>query len=613
MRFRTILLAAMVVLLAAVLGVTVGRVAFTIQTSARKDISEDLRRSRDLFESIRSYRESLHKSEARVVAEEPRLKAVVATEDVSRETVLGVAFDLRRALQSDLFLITDGDGRLVADVLEPTAQGFDLSPNPVVAAALKDGEKAGVWTSEGAVFEVSARRLEFGTTTVGVLVIGYKIDDRVVDSIRRQTASLIAVEFDGRLVAVSELEAGGAIDRAALGVAVEAVPTSSDPSAAPTEITVAGARYLALAAPLTGYSGTSAVRFVVVRSLERALAPARSVGFVILRIAAVALAVAIFLAVVLARGLSRPIDGLVGFIKEITAGRLDKRADVKGPVEVRELALAMNRMVGELDESRRQMAAKERLEKEMEISSRIQTSILPRRVDVEGLEIAARMIPATEVGGDYYDVFIGRPGDDGCWIGVGDVAGHGLTSGLIMLMVQSVVSALGRANPNTAPREIVRVLNMVLFENIRGRLGNDEHVTFSIMRYRRDGTITFAGAHEEIILCRAETKKCELIPTLGPWVGAMNDVGHAVTDEKLRLADGDLMVLYTDGVTEARNAAGQQLGLERLLDTIEALQGEPVEQIRDKILDDVAAFSPQQDDDITLLVIRYTAPKERLA
>jgi sigma-B regulation protein RsbU (phosphoserine phosphatase) len=93
----------------------------------------------------------------------------------------------------------------------------------------------------------------------------------------------------------------------------------------------------------------------------------------------------------------------------------------------------------------------------------------------------------------------------------------------------------------------------------------------------------------------------------------MSDVGHAVTDEKLRLEDGDLMVLYTDGVTEARNAAGQQLGMERLLDSIEALQNEPVERIRDKILEEVAAFSPHQDDDITLLVIRYIAPKERLA
>ncbi|NUQ76703.1 MAG: SpoIIE family protein phosphatase [Polyangiaceae bacterium] len=613
MRFRTILLAVMVALIAAVLGVTIGRVAFTIQTSARSAVAEDLRRSRDLFSSIRSYRESLHKSEVHVVAEEPRLKAVVATEDVSHETVLGVAFELKKALRSDLFLITDGDGRLVADVLEPTAQGFDLSPNPLIAGTLKDGERAGVWTSEGAVFEVTARRLEFGTTPVGVLVIGFKLDDRMVDSIRRQTASLIAVELDGKLVAVSELEDGGSIDRAALAAGLATVPTSTDPSAAPTEITVGDERYLALAAPLAGYSGTATIRFFVVRSLERAVAPARSVAGVVLRIGAVGLSVAILLAVLLARGLSRPIDELLGFIKEITAGRLDKRAEAKGPVEIRELADAMNRMVSELDESRRHMAAKERLEKEMEISSRIQTSILPRRVDVEGLEIAARMIPATEVGGDYYDVFIGRPGDDGCWIGIGDVAGHGLTSGLIMLMVQSVVSALGRANPNTPPRDIVRVLNMVLFENIRGRLGNDEHVTFSIMRYRRDGTITFAGAHEEIIVCRAATQKCELIATLGPWVGAMNDVGHAVTDEKLRLMDGDLMVLYTDGVTEARNAAGAQLGMDRLLDTIEANQNEPVERIRDKILDEVAAFSPQQDDDITLLVIRYIAPKERLA
>lgn len=611
MRFRTILLAVMVGLIVAALGATVGRVALMIQTSAREEIAADLRRSRDLFDTIRSYRESLHKSESRVVAEEPRLKAVVATEDVSHETVLGVAFELRRALQSDLFLITDADGRLVADVLEPTATGFDLSPNPVVGAAIKEGEKTGVWASEGSVFEVQARRLAFGTTAVGVLVIGYKIDDRMVDNIRQQAASLVAVELDGKLIAVSELEEGGAIDRAALDAALAAVPT--EPSAEPTEITVAGTRYLALAALLSGYSGSASIRFVVVRSLDRALAPARGVAGVVLRIAAVALGVAVLLAFVLARTLSRPIDGLVSFIKEITAGRLDKRAEAAGPVEIRELADAMNRMVAELDESRQQMAAKERLEKEMEISSRIQTSILPRRVDVEGLEVAARMVPATEVGGDYYDVFIARPGDDGCWIGIGDVAGHGLTSGLIMLMVQSVVSALGRANPSTAPREIVRVLNMVLFDNIRGRLGNDEHVTFSILRYRRDGTVVFAGAHEEIIICRAATGKCELIPTLGPWVGAMNDVGHAVTDEKLRLLDGDLMVLYTDGVTEAMNEKGEQLGMDRLLGAIEAHQGEPVERIRDIIFDEVTAFSPRQDDDITLLVIRYTAPKERLA
>jgi sigma-B regulation protein RsbU (phosphoserine phosphatase) len=180
-------------------------------------------------------------------------------------------------------------------------------------------------------------------------------------------------------------------------------------------------------------------------------------------------------------------------------------------------------------------------------------------------------------------------------------------------MVQSVVSALGRANTDTPPREIVRVLNMVLFENIRHRLGNDEHMTFTIMRYRRDGTIVFAGAHEEIIICRAATGRCELVPTVGPWVGAMSDVSRVTDDSTLKLEDGDLMVLYTDGVTEAMNEQGEQFGMDRLTSAIEARRGGPVDKIRDTILADVAAFSPRQDDDITLLVIRYSALRERLA
>src|SRR5262249_7320903 len=151
-------------------------------------------------------------------------------------------------------------------------------------------------------------------------------------------------------------------------------------------------------------------------------------------------------------------------------------------------------------------------------------------------------IPASEVGGDYYDVF---PVVGGGWIGIGDVAGHGLTSGLIMLMVQSTVAALGRQSPGAAPRDIVRVVNEGLFDNIRHRLRNDEHVTLSLMRFHRDGRIVFAGAHEEIVVFRKAAGRCELIPTLGPWLGAMRDVGPVTVDNALRLEDGDLMVLYS--------------------------------------------------------------------
>src|SRR5206468_190254 len=148
----------------------------------------------------------------------------------------------------------------------------------------------------------------------------------------------------------------------------------------------------------------------------------------LLVVLACAVLIALAMASLLARRLSGPLDELAVLTQDIARGRLDVRTQPKGPVEIRALATSMNAMLGELEESRKQLAVKERLQKEMEIAAKLQTSILPRDVNVPGLEIAARMIPADEVGGDYYDLL---PFAGGCWIGVGDVAGHGLPAGVI--------------------------------------------------------------------------------------------------------------------------------------------------------------------------------------
>ncbi len=249
-----------------------------------------------------------------------------------------------------------------------------------------------------------------------------------------------------------------------------------------------------------------------------------------------------------------------------------------------------------------ELAAKQRLEKELEIGARIQTCLLPRSVEIDGLEVAARMQPASEVGGDYYDFFaVARGG----WIGIGDVAGHGLSSGLIMLMVQSSVASLCRKHPNASPREVVITLNNVLYDNIRHRLGNDEHVTFTLMRYFDDGRIAFAGAHEELLLCRAEDGKCRLVETPGTWLGAMKDVSRFTDDSHLQLREGDLLVLYTDGITEAMNESKEQFGLERLSALIEAAKDHPVEAIVERVFSEVRRHAREQDDDWTLLVMRY--------
>jgi sigma-B regulation protein RsbU (phosphoserine phosphatase) len=270
-------------------------------------------------------------------------------------------------------------------------------------------------------------------------------------------------------------------------------------------------------------------------------------------------------------------------------------------------ALEGARLVTRLVEeaTKRQMAERERLEKEMEIAARIQTSILPRDVSVPGLEIAAAMHAATEVGGDYYDVV---PADDGCWIGIGDVAGHGLGTGLVMLMMQSGIGALARKLPDAAPRELLLALNTMLVENVRTRLGQHEHATLTLIRYRRDGSLAFAGAHEEMLIRRVATGRCERVETPGAWVGAKRDITAGTVDSAARLEPGDVLVLYTDGLTEAvaADGSGARFGVDRLIALVEEHGAATPAAARDAILAAVAAFSARRDDDVTLLVARYT-------
>ncbi len=269
-------------------------------------------------------------------------------------------------------------------------------------------------------------------------------------------------------------------------------------------------------------------------------------------------------------------------------------------IRVTERAFARLRQAG-ID-----LAAKERLEKELEIGARIQTCLVPKQFQIAGLEIAARMKPATEVGGDYYD-FI--PTDDGCWIGVGDVAGHGFTSGLVMLMAQSAIAGLVVERPQATASEIVRGANRVLYENIRHRLDQDQHLTLSLLRYFRDGRLIFAGAHEDMIVYRQRTRQCELVPTQGTWLGAVEDISHATEDRGLQLEEGDTLVLYTDGVTEAMNAKREQYGIDRLVRSVEDNAEQSVADLLETVLGRLDNWMATQDDDVTVVVVRYRAAR----
>jgi sigma-B regulation protein RsbU (phosphoserine phosphatase) len=339
--------------------------------------------------------------------------------------------------------------------------------------------------------------------------------------------------------------------------------------------------------------------YAMLRSLDEALAPGKRLARLMLVIAAIGMFAALIFAGLIANSLSKPVNQLVRVTEHIAEGKLATRAPVKGSSEIKTLGRSMNVMIEELEKSRRELAEKGRLEREMEIAMRIQTSILPRTLSVPGLQIAARMKPATEVGGDYYDVI---PVEHGCWIGIGDVAGHGLTAGLEMLMVQSIISALVHENPGTYPREVISVLNGVIYDNVRNRIGTDEHVTLTLLRYRA-GTITYAGAHEDILVWRADGTY-EQIQTPGTWVGAMPKIADVTRDSRFELRPGDFVVLFSDGLTEAMNASREQFGIDRLRDTVAAVRDRSVEEICDHVIAEVEQWQASQDDDLTIVAFR---------
>jgi phosphoserine phosphatase RsbU/P len=178
-----------------------------------------------------------------------------------------------------------------------------------------------------------------------------------------------------------------------------------------------------------------------------------------------------------------------------------------------------------------------------------------------------------------------------------------------MLQAQAALAALVQREPDAAPAALWSDLNKTFFDTVRTRLRHDEHMTMSLIRYRDDGNLEVVGAHEEILLWRAATRTVEVLPLSGTWVG-LSKTARA-EGRKFELGVGDVMVLYTDGILEARDAAGKMLGIEALRASVESNHKRAVDEIRDAIFE--LTHNRRCDDDASVLVFRYTGVAQAAA
>ena len=245
-----------------------------------------------------------------------------------------------------------------------------------------------------------------------------------------------------------------------------------------------------------------------------------------------------------------------------------------------------------------------RLSAEIEVVHKLQKMVLPQPDElnsIAGLDIAGYTEPADEVGGDYYDVL---PQENGVKIGIGDVTGHGLESGLLMIMAQTAIRTLQESH-ETDPVQFFDCLNRTLYANIQ-RMNSNKTMTLAFLDYC-EGRLRLSGQHEEVILVRSdgEVERFDTVD-LGFPIGLDSEIADFVAEETIQLQSGDVVVLYTDGITEAENQNRVQYGLERLCEVIQQNHQNSAEQIQQIIVEDVRQHIGTQRvfDDITVVVIK---------
>jgi serine phosphatase RsbU (regulator of sigma subunit) len=245
-----------------------------------------------------------------------------------------------------------------------------------------------------------------------------------------------------------------------------------------------------------------------------------------------------------------------------------------------------------------------RMSAELNVVRRLQEMILPLPEElqhIEKLDIVGYMQPADEVGGDYYDVLLKH---GVLHIGIGDVTGHGLESGVLMLMTQTAIRTLIE-HGETDPKAFLTTLNRTIYKNAR-RMRADRTLTFALINYQ-NGCLEIVGQHEEMLVAR-KNGTVERLNTLdlGFPIGLERDIDRWVAAATVSLEPGDGIVLYTDGVTEAENLDNEQYGLERLCDVVRQHWEQSVEEVKEAILKDVMGHIGKQRvyDDITLVVLK---------
>jgi len=277
--------------------------------------------------------------------------------------------------------------------------------------------------------------------------------------------------------------------------------------------------------------------------------------------------------------------------------RLDE-SESQTILDLREKNRLLQQAYDELKAAQAQLIEKEKLERELEVARQIQVGILPRSLpELPGLDFGARMVPTSAVGGDFYDVI--QLGNGRIGLVVGDVTGHGVPAALLMALTVTLVRV--EAPRASSPAEVLFSVNRHLIES------NDSGLFVTALYGILDvSTLEFHYAragHPLPVALDSRANSVMLEQGTGQPLGLFDPL--ALDEGRLQLDRGGSMLLYTDGVTEAVDGAGEFFGTERLTSALQAAAGFHPERICEALWLALTAYqgTMPQDDDVTLVAV----------
>ncbi len=285
--------------------------------------------------------------------------------------------------------------------------------------------------------------------------------------------------------------------------------------------------------------------------------------------------------------------------EKVSSGDLDYRIEARSKDEMRVLADSFNHMAGEVKKMMESISEREHMQRELEVARIIQMTILPDRVPpYPDLAIEAFWQPATEVGGDYYDLI--PVSEKVLGIAIGDVSGHGVAAGILASMAKSCLFT--QLNRSAGVEEVIFAMNNMVYEVFKKKL----LMTFlySVIDLETS-EFTFANAGH-LPPYHFSTASGELTEIESPAypLGVRKDLQYRA--QRVHLGPEDALVLFSDGVVEAANSEGEQFGFERLESLLRRHGTCSASELKDHILTAVDAFCDGQPktDDTTLIVVK---------